>query len=64
MSNGERRRDDNPDHHATEDLFDDLREQAIVAGLAEGLPCYSDPCFAPAVPPDDLRADVVLPMTD
>ncbi len=47
-----------------EDLFDDLREQTIVARLAEGLLCYSDPSFASAVPPDGLRTGAVIPMTD
>lgn len=47
-----------------EDLFDDLRDQTAITRLAEGLLCYTDPCFASAAPADDLEADAILPAAD
>jgi hypothetical protein len=46
---------------APEDLFDDLREQTIVARLAEGLLCYTDPSLAATAAGDNPEAgDAIL----
>lgn len=47
-----------------EDLFDDLREQTVVARLAEGLLCYADPSLASTAPDDDREASEILPAAD